>query len=1083
MSAGTRAICCDPVLTQRSSTITSVAGRIERVGPGARSEDLLAAEIRAIQAGDRLAPVFVVVRSSIVGLRLRRRLAEERAYAAVRIASLQVLVGQLGGRDAAAGGRRPLSQVALRAAARVALSEIPGPFAPVASHPTTEASLAATYTDLRWVGETELGHLRASSARAAAVVALTLRMRELLEPGFYDDARLVEAACTWLGNPEAAGDLGELGSVIAYLPDPLRPMEIDLLGHLARRLDVVALVGRTRDELADRSSVRFLRQLEDCFGESETGSSDLAIDGTELSEPVAGGTFAPAVLEALLSAPDADVEVREAVRRLVAHAQAGGDLGRCIVTYPDGERSASYGLRVSEQLRVAGIPYSGGPTRPLGGAPHGRLLLGLVALSSPVPAGLELDRRQVFAWLSSGPVRCGHGLTRALASVEALGALPVAAWDRCSRLSGVVSGIEQWRGRLRSYMARTTHAEAEPANESSLVAGDLLELVERLHHLTSAAAAARTWRELCAWAAEALEEVLEPDDDRRVLTEALGDLEQLDSVDPLDGLAQAERLRRFSLAVGVALERPSGDHGRYGVGPVIGTLRSVAGASCDLLLILGCREGELPSRSVDDPLLSPAERLGIAGLAVRESADELARRHLAWAVSAAARTRASFARIDVQAGRAAYPSRWNADLCPGEEVEVPSFTASIQRVVEGSSPASDQSDLELAWLLAAGRQQKPGWLETVDADYRRRRSSVAGRLANGLNPFAGYVPAAGPPGASGAVRPSGAGGSTDVAGEVRDQVFSVSGLESFAACPFRFFLDDRLGASKLEAPERLITLDPRERGTLMHRVLEGFFALAIEHGSLVPFDDSSRERLGKLAMVQFEQLEQLGRTGKALFWAGERGRILADLERYVESDVSHCITAGRMPLRLELDFGREGRPAVEQIAGRSVRFRGRIDRVDLTDSGRLVVVDYKSGGKEGYSDISREPLGRGSHLQLPLYAKVAREVLSAEVTGREPVRAEYRFMQSDADYAVIQVELDEELESALGGVLTTLVSTIEAGCFPPRPGAAEHGSTYRNCRYCDFDSLCTTDRADLWERARTDTRMADYTKLVTEQVR
>ncbi|MHB1885134.1 MAG: PD-(D/E)XK nuclease family protein [Acidimicrobiales bacterium] len=1083
MSALTRAICYAPAMTHRSSTITVMAGRIERVVPGVCSEDVLAAEIRTIQADDRLAPVFVAVRSPIVGLRLRRRLAEERAYAAVRIASLQVLVEQLGTWVAAAGGRRPLSQVALRAAARAALGEIPGPFAPVASHPTTEASLAATYSDLRWASETELRRLRASSERAGGVVALTLRMRQLLEPGFYDEVRLLEAASAWLGDPEAAEDLDEIGSVVAYLPDPLRPLEIDLLGHLARRLDVVALVARTRDELADRSSVRFLRQLQGCFGDSEPGSSDPSLGGTDATTSGAGDTFARGTFDGLLSAPDTDVEVREAVRRLVSHAQAGGDLGRCIVTYPDGTRSASYGLRVTEQLRAAGIPHSGGPSRPLGDTPHGRLLLGLVALSTPAPAGFELDRRQVFAWLSSGPVRCGHGLTRALASVEALGALPVAAWDRCSRLAGVVSGIEQWRGRLRSYMARMTEAQTDAASESLFVSGDLLELVERLHYLTFAARAARTWRELCIWAGEALEEILEPDDDRRVLTEALADLEQLDSVDPLDGLGPVERLRRFFLAVGVALERPIGDHGRYGAGPVIGPLSSVAGASCDVLLIVGCREGELPSRRAEDPLISSADRLEIAALAGRESAEELARRHLAWAVSAAAMTRASFARIDVEAGRTAYPSRWNADLCSGEELEVPSFTASIKRVAEGATPASDQTDLELAWLQADDRRHGSSWLEIVDADYRRRLSSLSERLAGGLNPFAGYVPAAGLAAPGGPVPPAKADGPPDRTGEVRDEMLSASGLESFAACPFRFFVDRRLGVSELEAPERLITIDPRERGTLMHRVVEGFFVLMAEQGSLVPFDDRSRERLEKLAMIQFDRLEQLGRTGKALFWAGERGRILADLERYVENDVSDCITAGRVPLRLELDFGQEGRPVVEQIAGRSVSFRGRIDRVDLTESGRLVVVDYKSGSKEGYSDISREPLGRGSHLQLPLYAKAAREVFSAEVTGRELVRAEYRFMQSSADYAVIKVELDEELESALLAVLTTLVSTIEAGCFPPRPGAAERGSTYRNCRYCDFDPLCTTDRADLWERASTDNQMANYAELVTGQSR
>src|ERR1700689_5447319 len=120
-----------------------MAGRIERVAPGAPAEVALAAEIRRVQEADRLAPVWVVVGGPITGLSLRRRLAGDGAFAAVRFSSLLALIQQIADVRAAAGGggRRPLNQVALRAAARVALAEVPGLLGPVARHPATEASL------------------------------------------------------------------------------------------------------------------------------------------------------------------------------------------------------------------------------------------------------------------------------------------------------------------------------------------------------------------------------------------------------------------------------------------------------------------------------------------------------------------------------------------------------------------------------------------------------------------------------------------------------------------------------------------------------------------------------------------------------------------------------------------------------------------------------------------------------------------------------------------------------------------------------------------------------------------------------
>lgn len=1047
-----RRVLQSPAVTQRSPTIVKVNGRIERVAPGPPAEAALAAAIQRLQAHDRLAPVWVVVRTPIVGLSLRRRLADVGAFAAVRFGMLGDLAEQLAGiAPSLAGRRRPLSAVALRAAARVALSESPGLLDHVAGHPATEASLASTYRDLRRVDDSDLDRLARASSRAHDVVLLVRRMRALLEPTFYDTLDVLRAAVGRLESDRLPGrDLAEVGDVVLYLPDLLPPDQIALLAALSRHVSVSAVVGRCGDELADRAGDRFAEVLAGCLGVEIAEAVPLAA-GSSL------GAGAPDVLGAVLTAPDDDVEVREAVRQLIAHGEAGGDLGRCVVSFPDGERSAGLGARVRQQLAAAGIASSGAVSQRLGDTPHAQLLTGLVQLSVPVPTGQELDRGAVMAWLGRGPIDVGRELTRELRTVEALGGIPVGEWDRCSRDAGVLSGEAAWQHRLRAYVQQLS--ERSSGAQRRATAEDLATFVERLQALTSGASSARSWTALHIWAERALGAMLAPCPERDVLADALADLELLDAVEPLGQLQPSERLRRLVVVLDVALDRPSGDRGRYGVGPTIGPLSTVAGIGSDLLLVLGCREGELPARQPDDPLVPRVEREQIGSLATTERPDERVRCHLVSLLVATERARASFARIDVRAGRAVHPSRWVGELFGGHVTDVPSFGGSLRRVATGAVPAADGPEFELASLVGPDAGGAHGWLDMVDPDYARCRASVAGRREGDLSPFAGYVPAVGD-------HP-----------DAWVATMSATPLEMFAQCPFQFFAERRLHVRALDAPERLVQIEARERGTLMHAVLEGFFRPGHEPFVVAPLDAQQLSRLHILANEQFERFEMSGKTGKAVFWDTERRRILRDLERYVKRDLDSLAAAGLVPVAVELTFGRDSSPLVVSAAGRDVQFSGSIDRVDRGPDGRLVVVDYKSGRSSGYSEIATEPLGKGRHLQLPIYAKAAREAFGAGAESA-PVRAEYRFLQATAAYAVVPVELTDELDDQLSEVLGTLVSTIDAGCFPPRPGNPVFSTQFDHCRYCDFDALCTIDRADLWERANRDPRLQGYSELV-----
>jgi ATP-dependent helicase/nuclease subunit B len=217
----------------------------------------------------------------------------------------------------------------------------------------------------------------------------------------------------------------------------------------------------------------------------------------------------------------------------------------------------------------------------------------------------------------------------------------------------------------------------------------------------------------------------------------------------------------------------------------------------------------------------------------------------------------------------------------------------------------------------------------------------------------------------------------------RDRVFSISQLETYAGCPFRFFSRSLLGLHEREEFEEGMT--PVEKGALLHDSLYEFFsgrrgrnAPSLKGALPVDFEQAVKE-LVAIASLKMESLDIpdvfwdiekeliLGRgtTGEGLlrrFLENERGRDDAMEPGYFE--VSFGGTAG-IPGTADRLLSRP-----EPVTFGGARLRGRIDRIDTGD-GFFAVMDYKTGRDvPGLSDI-RE----GVSLQLPAYIFAAEALL------------------------------------------------------------------------------------------------------------
>ena len=1051
--------------------------RVEWVRYGRDAAGALRSSISRAKGAEPLAPVAVVVPSNHVGVAARRLLGSGAVgpvsgagvgLAAVTFLTPYRMAELLGAARLAGGGRRPVSTPVVTSAIRAALTERPGVFAPVAAHAATETALVSAYRELRDLSADALDSLARGSSRAADVVRLHRSARARLESEWYDEQDLVGAAVETLA--AGGGAARELGAVIVYLPQRLSRHGAQLLGAFAATSEVVVLAGTTGDPRADGEVVRSVGRL---GGGAAAGERPADIDPMD----VVG-----ADRTTIVTTSDGDEEVRVAVRAVVDAVRAGTRLDRIAVLHASPE---PYARLAHEQLAAAGIAHNGAAVMPLTARMAGRTLLQLLAL----PGG-GFRRDDVFAWLA------GAELQRRGRSI------PVGAWERISRDAGVVAGREQWDRLLAGFATevdeRAARAEGDPDAPPSRAehlraearrAGELRTFVLGLvDDLAEAAAHPRPWGDRARWARRRLDDLLGtggrrdrwPEPERKAaerIERAIDRLACLDSVEGPVGLDV------FTRTLELEMEADLGRVGRIGEGVLVGPVSMGVGLDLDLVVVLGLAEGLFPADARDDSLLPDHERQAAGDeLPLRSQRIEREHHELLAALGGASRHLLCVPRGDLRRSSERVPSRWvlqlasaiaggrwwSADLLGTERPwlrHVASFDAGLRQL---SFPASSQEH-RLRSLMAHGPASPVGAAPTIvgDAVLGAGVEALAARGSSRFTRFDGNL--------GGLSVPS-----------PTDRVTSATRLETWADCPFAYLMHDLLGVEEVENPEDQLQISPRDRGSLVHEVLERFIAEVLARppaarpGPQDRWSASDRSRLVELGEEVCAAYEARGLTGRALFWERERRHIIADLEHFLRADDAHRAAERTRPIAAELAFGLPG-AALGTVDlpipdGRTVRFRGKADRVDLAADSSLHVVDYKTGGANGYKGLSEDdPDLAGRKLQLAVYGAAARLLYGSPDVA---VRAEYWFTSAKGRFERVGYSVTPEVLERVGRTVGAMVAGIESGAFPNHPTAAST-TPWVECPFCDPDGLGVVDLRGRFDRKRSDPAMAPFIQLAS----
>ncbi len=379
----------------------------------------------------------------------------------------------------------------------------------------------------------------------------------------------------------------------------------------------------------------------------------------------------------------------------------------------------------------------------------------------------------------------------------------------------------------------------------------------------------------------------------------------------------------------------------------------------DNIFILGFDSHNFPGTNIQDPIILDEERKKI-GSSLELSGDKLKEKLYDFAAmlsSLGGSISVSYSSYNIKEGRYLFPSSVFLQIYRLKEKDPSIDYGKLFKNLKMPSGFSVTKDIEEAgwWIekLTGSGTLKDArksifniypWLEQGDIALRERNKNI-------LTIYDGYIQPE-----EGELDPR----------KNKDMVLSCSGLETYAECPYRFFLEYILKVRRPEEVERnsLQWLDPAQRGSLLHEVFQSFVKKLKDLKS-VPDIESQKKIINRiLEKIIKKYIEIIPIPGEASY-RSEVEALRRDLEIFIEINSNL-----ESPHLLEYSFGYGKDKPVEICIGKEtyIRIKGKVDRVDIDRNGYLYVWDYKTGSaysfeKDGY-------ISKGRQLQHILYAIV-----------------------------------------------------------------------------------------------------------------
>ena len=651
-------------------------------------------------------------------------------------------------------------------------------------------------------------------------------------------------------------------------------------------------------------------------------------------------------------------------------------------------------------------------------------------------------------------------------------------WESLLVESAVVGGSERWARRLNGLAAeyelkigeltseqpdspRIAHLERERQNLAHL-RNFALPLMETM----SAWPQQTTWGDWIQRLEDFAPQVL-----RRAefVLRVLADLRPMAAVGPVT-LGEVRAVLADRLAT-LELQPPPHRFGRV----FVCSADQMRGRAFRVAFVPGLAERLFPQKLHEDPLLLDDLRREIGGgLILQGDRAEHERLLLRLTAGAAAeRLYVSFPRIETVDARARVPSFYALEIMRAVTGRIPDHQALEAEASEEANaslgwPAPQrpedaiddfEHDLSVLRLLMRSEKDVKG-----HAHYMLRlndcvRRSASERWARARQPWSFY---------DGLIRVTEATKSFLQSQRLTARPYSVSALQNYASCPYRFLLSAIYRFEVLEEPEPLERMDPLTKGRLFHEVLAEFFRALQQRQMAIPTSPMAAvlELLDATLTRVASNFAELLAPAVDRVWQDEIASIRTDLHIWAR-DLAQ--STGWEPWLFEFGFGLPDAPGRDpssrrepvKIDGRFI-LRGAIDLIERKPGTNLVkITDHKTGKNRSERGSI---IGHGQQLQPVIYS------LAVEAaTGLTVESARFSYCTTAGGFSEHSVPINERTRRMGIEALEIIDRAVELGMLPPAPAE-------KACAYCDFLSVCGPNQ-ERRSRRKSRKEIADLIEL------
>ena len=768
-------------------------------------------------------------------------------------------------------------------------------------------------------------------------------------------------------------------------------------------------------------------------------------------------------------------EPRQLIRNIVADAKAGVRFNDMAVYVPARHHLA----RIRDALDAAEIPCVGPEPRSLTDTPAGRFVRLLLRL---VSSGL---RRDAFgAWITAAPV----------VDPNTKRTVPDARWDDVTRQAKIrhFDSDSNWKHRLdlqiktwQYDIARAKrHRDDGDVRETKIIAFGasinrarelsefLTGFLTKVRHNESA-----SWSTHVDWLTSLIDDYChhpsnddEASENLDVVVSKIEELRRLDAVSNVP-----VRFERFASQVSHSLN--AGRLTLKGIqkSVLVAPVDDAAGCSYKSVHILGMTEGHYPGGTNADPLLPDDVRSSIdpngETLATRQQRIDQSRNAFLNALNSAPNRNLYWVQSESGATSALYPSAWYIDEL---RASAKLHSLKVEEVMERDSKYVEQTPSLLSAISISG------FGEDYDFDLNR-----FARINANTRTREAYLNAEPDPYIVRGKRMTDARNSnefTEFDGNAMSMsksfegFTSASNLQTYATCPYQWFLANALGIGEVVDVDRddYFTLTPLAKGAMVHEILEEF----VGRRDAKDFDGGESELLKGIAKDAFEKYQESEPILFPTLFEIEKEQMLRDLETWRTSEIEESLQGYTSINEMKFAIGDEGVPATVELpdSGVTIRFRGVIDRLAIAPDGKTAkVIDYKSGRERYYRDTNKDVVDKGKKIQIPVYMLAAKqnrpelEVITGAFWFVLDKEAKVTLPRKYAPLGDAERRLNEAMEIVGGG--------IAGGNFPARKQDDYTQGSTKKCAFCPFDTICPSDREVAWRRVKNQPEVLAYSEM------